>query len=128
MENEKNQETLRFLFSPLQRLAIEGANKMNEATKKYIEVLSQQGMEMTQQIASLRQKVEGLEAKLRTLSVELSHSENNAKKQYEETLRTVVSEFETPPPPWKAVVVIDNGKPLGVDIVRGPAETSNDKS
>ena len=106
----------RFTFNSLHTLAVESANQINKTTQKYNESLSKRIIDLSNKAADFKKQVEAIELEITKLNKEINSSEKSALDKYNETLQVVVGSFDTPPPPWKASIVMQDGKPVGVDI------------
>ena len=115
---EQQADPIRFEFSLSQKTAVENSLIVIATSEKYVQQLAEKSLEITKKISRLEKELSQSKNELELAQKEILKTENYARKNYEDTLRNVVSEFETPPPPWKAILIKDRDVPIGVNLVR----------
>jgi len=82
-------------------------------------------LEATNQVVALRKETAAVDAEIACLKKEVGNIEKEAKAAYVDTLNLVVGELNTPEPPWDATVVVEQGIPIGVDLIRKESHTGH---
>lgn len=107
----------RLEFNQLQSQAAFQAAKIQELSQKQIDLLTGKILDLTLDERELKQKLASISAEIASLQQNINTLTNEAKSEYERTLNTILQDFETPPPPWTANIVLEKGRPIGVDLI-----------
>jgi septal ring factor EnvC (AmiA/AmiB activator) len=110
-------------FTPIQAHAVASANQVNKTANKYIESLNQKIIDLSKKASALRKEALALDNEIRSINEEIASSQKDAKENYSKTLKLIIDESDTPPPPWKAVVILEKGVPCGIDLQKIDTET-----
>ena len=108
----------RIEFNKLQSQAVFQAGKIQELSQKQIDLLASKIFDLTVQEKELKQKLNAIASEVKMLQTSIANLSDEAKNEYEETINLILQDFETPPPPWTANIILEKGRPVGVDLIR----------
>ena len=107
----------KFKFSDLQSRAVIESSWAKEIADKYASLVQSRVAELSQQASLLRKQAKEIEQEIVQLKHEESVTTKTTNDNYSSLLKMIVSSFETPPPPWKAALKIEDGVPTGVELL-----------
>lgn len=111
-------EPIKFDFNPMQTRAALEAARVQEISQKYVDSLHEKILDLTNQSNLLRKQAAAIDSEIENLKKESSATEDIAKTSYQETLNLIISQFDSPEPPWKATIIVDRGLPVGVNLIK----------
>jgi hypothetical protein len=122
-ESEEAEHRERLVFTPMQARAVLEAAKVQEISQKYIDTLNNKILDLANKSADLRSQISVIDTEIAAAKKEADSTETAAKASYIDTLNLTLSELDTPEPPWNATVILEEGLPVGIDLLKTVSKT-----
>jgi len=116
MTDTESSQAQRFTFSSLQTKTILESQKVKDVSNKYIGILNSRIIELSTKAKDLRDEAKKLDIEVLNLTSEINTIEKSSNEGYADVLNFIIDTFHTPSSPWKALLIMEEGLPIGVDI------------
>jgi hypothetical protein len=118
-ENNKKKASkpVKFKFNTWQSRAITESSRAKEIADKYVKLVQLRIEELQQKSIDLKKEANELDLEVAYLNQEMKSINQSADTCYSDLLKEIVDSFDTPPAPWSASLKVEEGVPVGVELL-----------